>query len=783
MSRLVWITAALAPLLVQVALAQGQFRAQAPLAAAASGDGLIAIEAESLLGSSITTHGRAGFQDMRSFGTGWSRDGQLFWGGTRVGAQLRLTFRTVTTGRYQVYLRYTRAPDFALVRASFDGAPPVSLNGYAPTVTHERALLGMLDLTPGLRELLIEVVMKDGKSSGLNVGLDRIELEPVVEGQQTRLPSSHQWTQDKRTRVASELLLPMARLAFATANADGSITLGGTELKVYGSNLRVRLGWETNAAPAMTYSWQVANQPFPSGRAPDLAPSGLLAEGSATRPSFLIDLGSFPPLGTGALTAGDRTSVVVNPQVAGRVTERPSNKTRGSGAGSNVSASGPILPDHPMDFYIRILPVVAGKAAGPPSNTVVAHYVPGPDPSSARTRDALAESRNRAAKLAEMKVAAQLYQLSLLKFEPMVLADPSRWGCIYVIKNPYAMKVHPLGGYQAGKEYCGEPYAGMSYQGSGLGDALSAWAEAYDILAKYYDEAKAWVAGVVANLAPCEAMGDQLEGNCEDFVEEVTASAISAGLAAAGVPPTLPSLSELQAAAEGKAVEAAVNFTCHEFETRGGQCTPEMRMAIAAAYQKGIDQIQKGIVRAANEPGCGDTQAAHDHGREPLPCFTDFPGVEVQPAAGAVSTPATVKVRVQRVKPNPPFFLPACRLVLDLDLRNHFPGANIGGIDYPATPLQGHPFEPAEAAVPPLSLGKTADLTLVFTRIRPFAVPGHYNPTIWWDDWLYLYLGGRGPLTAASTTISPVPGAQELNGTTVPLACSPGAKTTVQVPK
>jgi hypothetical protein len=140
----------------------------------------IAVEAESLLASSLATHGHIARQDMRPFGSGWSRDEQLFWSVAQPGAQLRLTFTTAAAGRYQVFLRFTRAPDYAFVRASFDGAPPVAFDGYAPAVSHDRAFLGMFDLAPGLRELLVEVVMKDGKSAGLNVGLDRIELEPVV---------------------------------------------------------------------------------------------------------------------------------------------------------------------------------------------------------------------------------------------------------------------------------------------------------------------------------------------------------------------------------------------------------------------------------------------------------------------------------------------------------------------------------------------------------------------------------------------------------------------------
>lgn len=116
---------------------------------------------------------------MQAFGPDWSGGAQLFWGASQLGAQLRLSFPSPATGRYQVFLWFTRAPDFAFVRASFDGAPAVSFNGYAPAVSRDRVLLGMRDLTPGVHEVLLELVRRDRQSSGLNVGIDCIELEAV----------------------------------------------------------------------------------------------------------------------------------------------------------------------------------------------------------------------------------------------------------------------------------------------------------------------------------------------------------------------------------------------------------------------------------------------------------------------------------------------------------------------------------------------------------------------------------------------------------------------------
>ena len=154
----------------------------------------LVIEAESLVGSAETKGGEVSVQNMQGFGPGWGGGAQLFWGGTQIGARLTLSFPTTVTGRYEIFLHFTKAPDFAAVRAQLDGATSVTFNGYAPTVSRDRALLAMLDLTPGPHALRLEVVMKDGKSAGFNVGLDRIELQPVTGGDASAKPSGHPGT-------------------------------------------------------------------------------------------------------------------------------------------------------------------------------------------------------------------------------------------------------------------------------------------------------------------------------------------------------------------------------------------------------------------------------------------------------------------------------------------------------------------------------------------------------------------------------------------------------------
>jgi len=146
----------------------------------------LTIEAESLLGSAQTAQGQMSVQNMQGFGPGWGGGAQLLWNGARIGAQLALSFWTAVAGRYEIYLHFTRGPDFAIVHAGLEGAPVVTFNGCASSVGLEPALIGTRDLTSGLHEIRLDVMGKDVKSSGFNVGLDRIQLNPVGDREMSR---------------------------------------------------------------------------------------------------------------------------------------------------------------------------------------------------------------------------------------------------------------------------------------------------------------------------------------------------------------------------------------------------------------------------------------------------------------------------------------------------------------------------------------------------------------------------------------------------------------------
>ena len=144
-----------------------------------SPSGIVALEAETLLPSAQATHGKVGVQRMTDFGNVWGGNEQLFWEVGQPGAQLRVEPKVPRAGRYEVFVAFTKAPDFGLLEASFDGGSAITINGYGKDVTRDRALLGMFDLTAGPHQLLLAISGRDRLSTGFRVGIDRIELKPV----------------------------------------------------------------------------------------------------------------------------------------------------------------------------------------------------------------------------------------------------------------------------------------------------------------------------------------------------------------------------------------------------------------------------------------------------------------------------------------------------------------------------------------------------------------------------------------------------------------------------
>jgi hypothetical protein len=137
-----------------------------------------ALEAEAFV-TAASAQGAVTRQNMTGFGAGWSGGAQLMWQAQGVGATLRLTIPkpAAGTGPHRLIVWFTRAPDYGRFNFSVEGASPVTLEGYAPAVTRDSALIGTVQVTAAPLEVRVQVVGKAPQSHGYFVGLDRFAFQ------------------------------------------------------------------------------------------------------------------------------------------------------------------------------------------------------------------------------------------------------------------------------------------------------------------------------------------------------------------------------------------------------------------------------------------------------------------------------------------------------------------------------------------------------------------------------------------------------------------------------
>ena len=687
------------------------------------------IEAEDLVSSAKASSGPVTRQDMKNFGRGWSGDAQLFWAPPppvdrpiRSWPNLTMLFNPPSAGTYEVVLHYTSAPDFATFRVFLDGQQGADIDGYAPAVAPQERSLGQHNLTGGRHQLVVTVFSKARSSRGFSVGLDRIELRPVeitgpgvstVNPDRGGIPGAR----PGGTRVP---FLAQLNFALVSSVTQKWTEKGGTQRPFDRTNLLAHFVWQAASGNQFAWYWQMSLQQF-SGPL-SLAPTGLVAQHEVSASTFTIDLGSFPPL------------------------------------------NADLTRQRPVDLYIRLIGKDQGQTPVLASNVAVAHYQPGSDQSNAITTEAMkrAEEEKRKA-----EALAKAYKVEVLSFKPAVFTDPNQWGCVVITKNndPFLKTSYPPG------KHCGQSYKGQSYQAKSPWDYITGWAKAYEVASNFYDEAKHWTAKQFAEALPCEALG-KAGSACEKYSEDLAGVAISVGLSAAGVPPSLPSLSAL---AKGQAVNAGVDFTCQAVENEGGKCSPKLRSALAKAYSAGLDKLTHDLDRVTKEPGCGNEKIAHENGREPLPCFGEYPGVEFEPAPGAVYEPPTVTLRVTRSSTEVSD-LPNAELVATIWLKNRFPGGQIESYYQPIPPtdLYGELFAPAMATLPPVGAGRSLTMILPMGGIKQYTFSSKEGGYAVHNGWCYLYNGGSGSVLGSLKCQGP-------NGTQV--SCGAGGELKVQMPK
>jgi hypothetical protein len=111
----------------------------------------------------------------------WRGQRQLRWSGGRPGAELTLPFEVTAAGTYRLSIRFTRAPDYAIVAMRLDDQPAVldRVSLYAPQMIAADPLsMGVHDLAAGAHRLRVSIVgIHPQAQPAYLVGIDAIRLE------------------------------------------------------------------------------------------------------------------------------------------------------------------------------------------------------------------------------------------------------------------------------------------------------------------------------------------------------------------------------------------------------------------------------------------------------------------------------------------------------------------------------------------------------------------------------------------------------------------------------
>lgn len=534
-------------------------------------------------------------------------------------------------------------------------------------------------------------------------------------------------------------------------------SVGPAETTVYEASPNLHLAWESPFRDQYQWRWQLSTQPLPKDG--PLEPPDVVESDTAAINDFYIGMGKYTAAPQSA-AAPQRAS---SPPTAGTTARRADSATAGAAGSGRVSArENRNTLSRAGTYYVRLVPYSGGKATVFPSNTVIVHIQPGENPANRIAASAIVNDQTAKAERAAWEEANKIYSVKILSWTPVVFEDPNRWGCVDLVTNPYyGNAMHPMGIYKPG-EYCPPPDPDTQEKGwfDWVVIGLTGYLKAYDGLVEFYNGAKSYIADKVAEIMPCEELGKSAQSTCEDITAFAAKSAISAGMVAAGIPPEYPTLEDLQAAGEGKIADAAIAASCSAVEANGGVCTPEMKEAMKTAYTEGIKQLEQSFIDSkASEPVCGNKQLANQHGRLPLPCFSDYSGVVVHPAKGSVYAPPVVKVRVTKIKPSPyesgmqtpPSLKPVhCSVTAGIVLSNYIEDETISSIHYKDVKLFGRPFDLTTAYIPNLAVGQSIDMDLVFAKMIQVELPYSVDTKFNLEEWAYLYVGGKGTLSASS---------------------------------
>ena len=194
-------------------------------------------------GKATVSGGSVTAQTMSGFGTSWSGNAQLFWGGGQPGAVLDLSLDVASAGEYRIELHMTKAPDYGQLKIQVDGkTTAVTFDGYAPSVMPSGPInIGEFNLTAGGHKLNLLITGKHQSSTGFLVGIDLVLLTPMqnpassggVVSSEPVLPTLGHWVSLGPTRVAAPADASQGLGPYNASGRLNSIAISASDHAIY----------------------------------------------------------------------------------------------------------------------------------------------------------------------------------------------------------------------------------------------------------------------------------------------------------------------------------------------------------------------------------------------------------------------------------------------------------------------------------------------------------------------------------------------------------------------
>jgi len=378
-------------------------------------------------------------------------------------------------------------------------------------------------------------------------------------------------------------------------------------------------------------------------------------------------------------------------------------------------------------YYLRVLPTENGQIAGQASNEVKVKLV------------APQEQED-----VTFYTPAKLYEVKIKDFEPIRGREPGVCTGAMILDTDW-VSILPTGQEivrKKGERICPETYSGQGEE---------AWYESFwnfatsglDWVSEAYNDLKEAAVNTVAGVA-C--------GGNEDCRTAIAAG-LDIGLAAMGVPPSIPNFDAL--------TEQGFDYLAGEIAAQAGCPDAVCREAIKDKLREALE------TNKSTNPGCKGEEEAHRMGIEPL-CLPD--GVEAHIDPRGTYRQAKVTLEIKRTHEDGSSLMGApYTLYFRNTGYNEGPvGSWIHNIDpygesaQITEPLVGAVFEGKTIILPELSKGEEIEIPIVLIP-REYWIPEHKEAMHGWstvvykdgipqrqyDDWWKLYYGGTLYLNAS----------------------------------